>query len=144
MDFLYKLFDSQGFMPHGYCFLWFPDILYLHVVSDLCIALAYFAIPTLLFILVKRNRGYIPFPWVFRLFALFILLCGLTHVVQVITLWYPIYYFQGVLKVLTAAVSLGTAFLMMPLVPRLITAMPYATDGEQQTVTKDKPERPTS
>lgn len=125
MDFLSKLFDSQEFMPHGYCFLWFPDILYLHVIADVSIAIAYFAIPIILGIILLRRRKTLPFRWVFLLFAMFIFLCGTTHLLGIVTLWYPIYYFEGVLKVITAAVSLATAFMMFPLIPRLLELLAH-------------------
>lgn len=114
------LLATERYMPHGYCLLWQPELVWMHVLADITIALAYFAIPTtLLIILIKRNRT-LPFRWVFILFAAFIFLCGLTHLVALVTLWHPIYYFEGVVKILTAAVSLATAFLMFPLIPRLL------------------------
>jgi len=47
---------EEGFMPHGHCYFWRPDILWLHVISDGIIALAYFSIPvTLLYFLRRRT-----------------------------------------------------------------------------------------
>lgn len=69
---------NTDFMPHGYCFLWFPEILWLHVFSDGLITLAYFMIPTALALFVWRRRE-LPFPWMFLMFASFIAACGLTH-----------------------------------------------------------------
>lgn len=115
-----SLFDMEKFMPHGYCFLWQPELLWMHVVADISIALAYYSIPfTIAILLIKRQRT-IPLRFVFVMFAAFIFLCGTTHLVELITLWYPIYYFEGVIKVLTAAVSLTTAFVLYPLIPRLL------------------------
>ena len=37
-----------GFVPHGVCLLWRPDILALHVASDMLIGLSYFSIPVAL------------------------------------------------------------------------------------------------
>ena len=48
IDFLSRLFDTSGFMPHGHCYLWDPSILWLHVVSNTATALAYFAIPVMM------------------------------------------------------------------------------------------------
>lgn len=121
MSYIDRLFEFDEFMPHGYCFLWMPDILYLHIVSDLTIALAYFAIPISIAFLIRRSGMNIPFRGMFVFFALFIFLCGLTHLLSIVTLWYPIYYFQGLIKSLTAAVSLVTAVSMLPLIPRLMS-----------------------
>jgi two-component system NtrC family sensor kinase len=66
-----SLFSSDGFMPHGMCYLWRPDVLGLHVVCDSLIALAYLSIPfTLLYFV--RKRGDLEFNWMFVCFAIFI------------------------------------------------------------------------
>lgn len=114
------LFDYKQYLPHGYCYLWQPDLVWLHVISDLTITLAYYSIPLTIFYMVYKRKQTIPFRWVFIMFAVFIFLCGTSHLVQIITLWYPIYYFQGLIKVLTAAASLATALFIFPLIPTLL------------------------
>ena len=119
-DYLSTIFNIDRYMPHGYCLLWQPELVWMHVVSDIVITLAYFSIPSgIAFLLYKRKQA-IPFRWAFIMFALFIVLCGVTHLTSVFVLWYPFYYFQGILKTLTAMVSLATAVLMLPLIPRLL------------------------
>ena len=44
VEFFTQLFSAAGFEPHGHSFLWQSDILWLHVLSDLGIALAYYSI----------------------------------------------------------------------------------------------------
>jgi PAS domain S-box-containing protein len=111
---------STDFMPHGYCFLWLPEILWLHAVSDGLIALSYFAIPAALVILVLRRRGEVPFPWLFGLFAAFIVACGLTHVMGIWTIWRPDYGAAGLVKGATALVSVATAASLVPVLPRAL------------------------
>ncbi len=114
------IFDVERYMPHGYCLLWQPELVWMHVISDMVITIAYFAIPlTIVFLLIKRKQS-VPFRWVFVMFALFILLCGTSHLVSIITLWHPFYYFEGIIKVATAMVSIATAILLFPLIPRLL------------------------
>ena len=60
------------------------------------------------------------FPWIFALFGIFILSCGSTHVLAVVTLWKPIYRFDGLLKAVTALASLGTAILLFRLLPHIL------------------------
>ncbi len=55
----------------------------------------------------------------FLLFAAFILSCGATHILSIVTLWIPIYRFEGLVKLFTASVSLGTAVLLNRLIPHL-------------------------
>src|SRR5689334_10009060 len=112
------LFES-GFMPHGHCYYWRPDILWTHVLSDAIIATAYFSIPvTLLYFL--RRRPDIPFPALVALFALFIVLCGTGHVLEIWTVWQPVYALQGVEKGATAVVSILTAVALVPVIPQVL------------------------
>ena len=114
------LFDLDRYMPHGYCFLWQPELVWLHIISDVAIALAYFSIPFTILWLLSHRRQKMPYKWVFVMFSIFIFCCGSTHLVSLITMWYPIYYFEGILKVITAAASVATAVMMFPLIPALI------------------------
>ncbi|AZU05377.1 histidine kinase [Glycocaulis alkaliphilus] len=111
--------STHGFMPHGMCYLWEPSILWTHVLSDALIALAYFSIPAALAIFSIRRPDlvYRPVMW---LFVAFILLCGMTHLFSIWTVWNPHYQVQGLLKAATAAVSLATAIALWPLLPRAL------------------------
>jgi serine phosphatase RsbU (regulator of sigma subunit)/anti-sigma regulatory factor (Ser/Thr protein kinase) len=108
-----------GFMPHGECFLWQPSVLALHVISDALIALAYFSIPVVLLLLV-RKRDDLPFRAAFLMFSLFIVSCGLTHVMAIVVIWHPLYWLEGWLKALTAAASIATGILLLPMLPRAL------------------------
>lgn len=112
-------FNSEIFMPHGYCFLWQPGILWLHVLSDAGIAAAYFSIPAAL-VYFTRKRGDLPFRGIFLLFGAFILLCGITHLMSIWVLWHPDYAAEGVVKALTAVVSIVTFFVTLRLIPQAL------------------------
>ena len=118
-DFFEKLFDENGFMPHGMCILWRNDLLFLHVVSDALIALAYFAIPGILLYFLHKRKD-VVFSWVFVMFALFIVACGFTHLMGIWTFWYPDYLEQGLIKALTAVISMLTAIALVPILPQII------------------------
>ncbi|MEX0830940.1 MAG: hypothetical protein WD032_11910 [Nitrospirales bacterium] len=109
----------SDFMPHGMCYLWEPELLWLHVLSDLVIALAYFSIPLAL-VYFSRLGGRLPYKWIVLLFSAFILACGLTHVMGIWTIWHPDYYWSGFLKVGTALLSLITAIALWPLVQKAV------------------------
>jgi two-component system, NtrC family, sensor kinase len=115
-------------MPHGFCFLWNPGLLRLHVASDSLIALSYFLIPIALLRIV-RGRKDIPAA-VYFCFTAFILACGVTHVMEVVTLWRPIYWASGYLKAATAVISLFTLGLLWRLVPTIL-AIPSRADLEK-------------
>ena len=108
--------STDGFMPHGMCYLWQPGILALHVVSDSLITLAYFSIPFTLIYFV-RKRADLQFNWIFICFAVFIVACGATHLMEIWTVWHPAYWLSGGIKAITAAASVPTAILLIKLVP---------------------------
>jgi len=118
LQFFSRLFESD-FMPHGFCFGWRPDILWLHVGSDAVTALSYYMIPVMLIALVRARRD-LAFHWMFSLFGVFILSCGTTHWLSILTLWHPVYRLEGVVKAITALASLPTAIILVGLVPKAI------------------------
>jgi PAS domain S-box-containing protein len=108
------------FSPHGICLLWEPELIWLHVISDALIALAYFSIPFVLVIFVSKRRD-LKFGWVYWSFGIFIMACGLTHILSIYTLWVPVYGIEGLVKAATAAASVFTAGMLWPLLPQLLT-----------------------
>jgi signal transduction histidine kinase/ActR/RegA family two-component response regulator len=113
-------FDTTLFAPHGICLQWEPELLVVHIVSDVVIAASYFSIPFALAYFVSKRRD-VEFGWVFWAFALFIMACGVTHVFSIYTLWVPVYGVEGLVKVVTAIASIVTAVLLWPLIPKLLT-----------------------
>ena len=107
-SFLAGLFSQQNFIPHGFCLAWEPGLLGLHVISDSVIAIAYYSIPFALLYFISRRRD-LAFRGLFALSGAFILACGTTHILGVVTLWYPAYWLDGIIKLFTAAVSIFTA-----------------------------------
>lgn len=95
----------QPFIPHGHCYLWQPDLVWLHLISDTLTGLAYYSIPLTLLYFVRKRKD-LPFNWIFILFGSFIVACGTTHFLEVWTLWYPVYYLSGLVKAVTATVSI--------------------------------------
>lgn len=117
-EFFQKLF-SADFVPHGYCMRWKSEVIWLHVMSDALIALAYFLIPPLLIYFVRKRHD-LAFNWMFLLFGLFILACGTTHIMAIWMLWQPVYRLDGIVKAVTAMASLPTAILLVQLVPKAL------------------------
>ena len=89
---LLDLFGADNFMPHGHCYAWDPQILWTSVISDALIAIAYFVIPFTLVFQIMRRRSDLPFHWMFVCFGVFIVACGGTHVMEIITVWKPDLY----------------------------------------------------
>ncbi|WP_298909223.1 ATP-binding protein [uncultured Nostoc sp.] len=113
-------FHSNGFIPHGHCYLWQTGLVWLHIISDATIALAYYSIPFLLIYFISKRKD-VPFNGVFLLFGAFIIVCGTGHLMEIWTLWHPDYWIAGVLKALTAIISIYTAFALFFLMPQALT-----------------------
>ena len=128
-SFLSWLLSPQDYMPHGMCFLWQPQLIALHVVSDSLIALAYYSIPVALIYFVTKRTD-LAFPSIFVLTGLFILACGTTHIMGVWTLWYPDYRLDGGIKAATALLSVGTAAAIWKVMP-LALALPSTAQLER-------------
>jgi signal transduction histidine kinase len=80
--------------------------------------LAYLAIPAVLLFFVFRRR--VPFPLIFWLFGAFIVTCGFTHLMEVVTFWQPVYRLSGLVKVVTALASWATVLALAPVIPRAL------------------------
>jgi len=117
-EWLERIF-GQGFMPHGHCYLWAPAMVWTQVSTNLLIGIAYAVIASTLGVLVRRIVN-IPFAWVYLAFGTFILSCGLTHFFDVLTVWHPVYWADAAVRVVTAAASVATAILIIPMVPRAV------------------------
>src|SRR3954469_25383221 len=113
------LLETASFLPHGFCLLWRPDLVVLHVVSDMTVGFAYFSIPLAILAFLRRRPDF-EYRWVAYLFAAFIVLCGTTHFAAVLMLWQPYYGLDGMIKLATAVVSVITAVLLWPLLPKIV------------------------
>ena len=112
-------FSSGQFLPHGHCYLWSPGVLWMNVVADILIAMAYFTIPFALLYIARRRRD-LPFDWLVVCFGIFIVACGLTHVMDVWNVWHANYWLEGLVKLLTAAASVPTAILLWRFLPGIL------------------------
>lgn len=112
MDFL-NFLNVQGLQPHGYCLQWNSYLMYADVFANATIAFSYFIISSLLGIIVVK-RKYKMYWWLQLLFVLFIMSCGITHLIDVITIWYPVYRISIIAEVYTAIMSITAALYLLP------------------------------
>ncbi|HEX5108114.1 MAG TPA: ATP-binding protein [Vicinamibacterales bacterium] len=118
--------SSVAFHGHGFCYFWQTDLVALHVVSDGVIGVSYVAISGTLIYLVWRARTLLPFSWVFVAFGGFIVACGATHFMEIWTLWRPVFWLSGDVKIVTALASVATAIVLPPLIPRVLEVVQEA------------------
>jgi two-component system sensor histidine kinase/response regulator len=107
MDYLNAL------LPQGYYIQSSPALLWTFATSDSLIALTYFVIGPVLISFALRQ----PEPKTRRvllLFAAFILTCGATHLLDMITLWQPVYWLGAFIKAVNAILSIGVLLYAWP------------------------------
>ena len=119
MNILSGFFNSGPFMPHGHCYFWTKGLIALHTISDALIVLAYYSIPLTLVYFVRRRKD-LEFNWMFVCFAVFIMACGTTHLMEIWNIWHANYWLSAGIKALTALASVPTAILLVKLVPQAV------------------------
>ncbi len=115
-----RLIDTSDFPARWHCGNWAEAHGWTHIISDIVIWLAYTSIPIALLLIVRKMRIRLPYPWLWIMFCLFILSCGLTHLLEAIIFWWPAYRLLGLMKVVTAVISALTALALLPVIPKLL------------------------
>jgi glucan phosphoethanolaminetransferase (alkaline phosphatase superfamily) len=123
IEFFTNLFSTDDWPARWVCGEWTSFHGWLYITSDIAIWLAYFVIPAIIIFFIQK-RHQLPFLPVFWLFGAFIILCGSTHLIDAIMFYWPAYRLSGLLRLLTAVVSLATAFVLIRDLPKLIQAPP--------------------
>ncbi len=123
---------SSNFLPHRFCYLNSPGLVWTNVVSDTVIGLSYIAISATLALLVHRTKRDIPFSWMFLSFGLFIVACAGTHLMETVTVWVPVYWLSADVKIVTALASFATAISLPRLVPKTISLLTASKAGAEQ------------
>lgn len=105
-------------------------LIWLHIISDLLITISYYSIPVALIYFAKRRRD-LAYNWIFLMFAFFIILCGTTHIFNILAIWFPMYRLDGVVKLLTGLISIFTAIQLWRLMPHAL-ALPSQIEITQR------------
>lgn len=114
---------SPNYLPHSYCYLAQPWLIWTNVTMDGLIAASYITIFAWLFWIASKLRtlqelqGYL---WILICFGTFILACSGTHLMEVATVWWPVYRLAAAVKVACAAASIATALLFSRAAPMLV------------------------
>lgn len=141
MNFWQELFSGDGFMPRRLCGNWDGGLIWLHVVSDSIIFLAYLWIPLTMFVAFRSHGNRLILPratWLLvSLYITFITACGFTHFFDALMFWNPVYRINGIVRCLTAVVSLLTAASLSRLIPVAITA-PVAIESQKRLVAQQQ------
>jgi two-component system, cell cycle sensor histidine kinase and response regulator CckA len=104
---------SSNFLPHWYCLAGNTRLLWTTVLGDLFIGLSYVVISATLVRILRRAGKALPYQGFFWAFGLFIVSCGVTHFLEILTIWQPVYWLAASAKILTAVSSVGTAIVLL-------------------------------
>jgi signal transduction histidine kinase len=107
--------NPDSLMPHAVCWAVDPRLIWTMVITNLITFLSYLAIAVTLTYLVRRTKIILARDWGYFLigFALFILACGSTHLLEVITTWIPIFWADAWTNILTATLSAYVAIMLI-------------------------------
>ncbi len=112
--------SASSLMPHAACWRADQHLIWTMVISNVITFLSYTTICLTLLALARRTRVIMARDWIFFLtgFALFIVACGSTHLMEVVTTWSPMFWVDAWANILTAALS---AYVALQLIRRLKT-----------------------
>ena len=77
---------------------------------------AYFAIPIVILRFISK-RGEIRFIKLYFLFAAFILTCGITHLLDAVSFWIPLYRLNALTRFVTGILSWTTVYYIVKNLP---------------------------
>jgi len=138
LEYFSKLLDHSDFVPRPACGGWTESLILLHNISDGLIWLSYMAIPIILIYFISQRKD-IPFQYIFWLFGAFIVTCGITHLLDILTFYIPHYRLSGFVKSITALVSVGTVVALIPTIPKVF-AMRSPKEFEHELEQRKKAE----
>jgi signal transduction histidine kinase len=94
-------------MPHAVCWSQDQNLIWSMVVSNAITFLSYFTICLTLFYLARKTTSVMAREWAFFLvgFGIFIVACGGTHLMEVVTTWIPAFWIDAWMNIITAVFS---------------------------------------
>lgn len=125
---------SSAYLPHAYCYLSSKGLMWTHVIADGLIGFAYLSISGSLAYLIYRRRREFPFHGLLIAFAVFIVACASSHLVEAVTVWLPVYVLSATIKVVTAVASLTTAAMLPLAIPQIVSVVQKARASEERRV----------
>lgn len=117
--------NSNGLVPHAVCWAASPRLIWTMVIANFVIFLSYASnCGTLLFIAGRTFRAMLrDWVWFVVGFALFIVACGSTHLMDVITTWIPVFWIDAWATIATAIVSAIVAIMLIRRAPSISFAI---------------------
>ena len=125
--------STSGFTPRGGCYAWHAGVLWLQVLSNSFIALALLVVAGTLAYLIHAGKR-LPFKRAAGVFGTFIVACACTYLLDVLLIFYPLYWVDAAMRVTAAVASVCVALLAPSLVPRILSLMRGVIAARQRGV----------
>lgn len=138
--FFTNLLGTDDWPARWHCGKWTDFHGWLYIISDLLIWAAYFAMPLVILKFIATKK-YASFPRLYFLFAAFILACGLTHLVDAVAFWAPMYRLNALVLFGTAIISWVTVYYLVKILPvafTLKTAKEFEAEIEQRKIAENE------
>jgi two-component system, chemotaxis family, sensor kinase Cph1 len=119
IEFFSGLFATDQWPARWHCGNWSSFHGWLYILSDLTIWIAYFLIPVIILNYLSKKKNGIKFQKVYLLFAAFILFCGMTHFLDAVMFWIPVYRLNALVRLITATVSMLTVYYLIKILPQV-------------------------
>ena len=119
-DYLSNLTTTEHWPARWTCGDWSETEGWMYIGADIMIFLAYLSIPImLLFFMFKMKFG--KYKLFIGLFALFIISCGVGHLLDALLFWEPMYRLSGAWMLITASLSWATVFALVKAIPVVLS-----------------------
>jgi two-component system, chemotaxis family, sensor kinase Cph1 len=118
IEFFKGLFATDGWPPRWHCGNWTSFHGWLYILSDLTIWIAYFLIPLIILNYLGKKKNGVKFQRAYLLFAAFILLCGITHFLDAMMFWIPMYRLNALVRFITGVISMLTVYYLFKILPQ--------------------------
>ncbi len=147
------------YMPRGACMRWEPVLIWWNTITDLAIFAAYIVMPLCIIFLATTEVGMFPrsriyaerilgrlrypsgIPWVQRLrhigwlAALFILFCGVGHLIDVFAIWIALPVYKTVWNTGTAIASWATGLAVLRHFPYFVKLIRQVVEFQKNSDT---------
>ncbi|MEG4418993.1 PAS domain S-box protein [Microcoleus sp. LAD1_D5] len=132
---------NHNFIPPDGCSQWQPQLMGLHAVSDVLIALTYYSIPAILTYFARKQRN-VPLTKEFLLLGAWFFCGGTTHLMQVWMLVHPSYWLSSSIAAVTAMISLWAVASLIPWISQMLAVAEAASLPANTALGTQKVDRP--
>lgn len=109
------MFDSVPLMPHAVCWRADPHLIWVMAITNAITFISYVSICATLLLLARKTKAVASRDWAYFTigFALFIVACGSTHMMEVVTTWVPWFWIDAAVNTVTAVLSAWVAVMLV-------------------------------